>query len=56
MEDNNGGDDATRMGRFRVCPPNTPGPPEMTHGRFRISPQSKYSALSNLSIFPQIPR
>lgn len=30
----------TRMGRFRICPPNSPGPPEqLSHGRFRIIPQ-----------------
>lgn len=41
LEDSNGTDHAaTRMGRFRVCPPNAPGPPEHTHGRFRISSQS----------------
>lgn len=33
--------DTTRMGRFRVCPPNSPGPPgeQLSHGRFRIIPQ-----------------
>lgn len=32
----------TRMGRFRICPPNSPGPPEqLSHGRFRIIPQGK---------------
>ena len=33
----------TRMGRFRICPPNSPGPPgeQMSHGRFRIIPQGK---------------
>lgn len=30
---------AIRMGRFRICPPNAPGPPETSHGRFRISTQ-----------------
>lgn len=30
---------AIRMGRFRICPPNSPGPPETSHGRFRISTQ-----------------
>lgn len=31
---------STRMGRFRICPPNSPGPPEqLSHGRFRIIPQ-----------------
>lgn len=28
---------ATRKGRFRITPPNAPGPPE-SYGRFRISP------------------
>lgn len=32
---------AIRMGRFRICPPNAPGPPETSHGRFRISTQGK---------------
>lgn len=30
-------DDHTRMGRFRICAPNSPEP--MSHGRFRIIPQ-----------------
>lgn len=30
----------TRMGRFKICAPNSPGPPEqLSHGRFRIIPQ-----------------
>lgn len=35
-------DDATRKGRFKICPPNAPGPPgdQVSHGRFRIIPQS----------------
>lgn len=33
---------AMRMGRFRVCSPNSPGPPE-TRGRFRVSSQSNGS-------------
>lgn len=34
--------DDTRMGRFRISAPNSPGPPEqLNHGRFRINPQSK---------------
>lgn len=38
----NASESTTRMGRFRICSPNSPGPPEqMSHGRFRIIPQSK---------------
>lgn len=37
--------DSTKMGRFRICPPNSPGPPEpMSHGRFRIIPQGKQTS------------
>ncbi|XP_031632744.1 uncharacterized protein LOC116346695 isoform X2 [Contarinia nasturtii] len=37
----------TRMGRFRICPPNSPGPPEqLSHGRFRIIPQGTYGPTS----------
>lgn len=38
----NASESTTRMGRFRICSPNSPGPPEqMSHGRFRIIPQGK---------------
>lgn len=47
MADSKSDDAATRMGRFRICPPNAPGPPgeQVSHGRFRIIPQS------NLTVF-----
>lgn len=42
MSDSKSDDAATRMGRFRICAPNAPGPPgeQVSHGRFRIIPQS----------------
>lgn len=36
---------ATRMGRFRICPPNAPGPPDTSHGRFRISSQGMFAMI-----------
>ena len=38
-------DPSTRKGRFRICSPNSPGPPETSHGRFRISPQGEYRSV-----------
>lgn len=41
----------TRMGRFRICPPNSPGPPEqLSHGRFRIIPQGKNTTEFNHNV------